>query len=338
MALGALAWLVGLRLPGMALAYEIGERIVCAVKLSYGCRSDPLLAVAYGELANEVRDNAPRIVYERGMTALPVDFRDCRSPACSDGPESGTVTRSLAGRPVAAFTHVIDCRDPEAGDAKGYDCSGERAGRVYIQYWTYYGDSATSRSTPVLGEAGYHRDDWEGFQVRVNPDGSVDARASSHNGYNGADAPAVDWASDASGKVPGATAVRDATESLGLRDQHGWTPTQGTLYVSGGSHAGHATEGSLSRELSGVLAMERQALDGERLRGPLGPAEERHRRQLLAYHVRSSLFGPGARQTPRGSLKLIPLERLADRDSYSFAISPPWRKRVYTDPEYDGTD
>ena len=101
MALGALAWLVGLRLPGMALAYEIGERIVCAVKLSYGCRSDPELAVAYGELASEVRDNAPRIVYERGMTALPVDFRGCRSPSCSDGPETGRVSRSPSPEPCS---------------------------------------------------------------------------------------------------------------------------------------------------------------------------------------------------------------------------------------------
>jgi hypothetical protein len=338
MALGALAWLVGLRLPGMALAYEIGERIVCAVKLSYGCRSDPQLASAYGELASEVRANAPRIVYERGMRALPVDFRDCRSPDCSDGPETGRVTHSLAGRPVAAFTHVNDCRDPARGEAHGSDCSGERAGRVYIQYWTYYGDSATSRSTPILGAKGYHRDDWEGYQVRINPDGSVDARASSHNGYNGADSPAVDWASDASGKVPGATAVRDATESLGLRDERGWTSSQGTLYVSGGSHAGHATEGSLARELAGLLATERLALRAKRLPGPLGRAEERHRQEVLANRLRSSLFGPGARTTPRGSVKLIPIESLADRAAYSFAISPPWRKRVYIDPEYGGTD
>ena len=338
MALGALAWLVGLRLPGMALAYEIGERIVCAVKLSYGCRSDPELAVAYGELTSEVRDNAPRIVYERGMTALPVDFRGCRSPSCSDGPETGRVTRSLSGRPVTAFTHVIDCRDPDRGEARGYDCSGERAGRVYIQYWTYYGDSATSRTTPILGAAGFHHDDWEGYQVRINADGSVDARASSHNGYNGADAPEVDWASDASGKVPGATAVRDATESLGLRDRRGWTPSQGTLYVSGGSHAGHATEGSLGRELTGLLATERVALDGKHLPGPLGPEEERHRQELLANRLRTALFGPGARMTPRGSVRLIPIERLSDRESYSFAISAPWRKRVYTDPEYAGTD
>jgi hypothetical protein len=338
MALGALAWLVGLRLPGMAFSHEIGERIVCAVRLAYGCRSDPELAAAYGELASEVRDDAPRIVYERGMAALPVDFRSCRSPACSDGPESGRVTHSLAGRPVTAFTHLIDCRDPEAGERRGYDCSGERGGRVYIQYWTYYGDSATSRATPLLGAAGYHRDDWESYQVRINPDGAVDARASSHNGYNGADAPAVDWASDASGKVPGATAVRGATESLGLRGKGGWTASRGTLYVSGGSHAGHATEHSLSRELADLLATERLALRGERSPGPLGPEEERHRRELLANRLWSSLFGPGARTTPRGSIELIPIESLTDRDLYSFAISPPWRKRVYIDPEYQGTD
>jgi hypothetical protein len=322
----------------MALAYEIGERIVCAVKLSYGCRSDPQLASTYGELADSVRENAPRIVYERGMTAMPVDFRNCRSPACSDGSETGRVTHSLAGRPATAFTHVVDCRDPVRAEARGYDCSGERSGRVYVQYWTYYGDSATSRATPVLGAAGYHRDDWEGYQVRIDPDGSVDARASSHNGYNGGDAPAVDWASDASKKVPGASQVRDATESLGLRSDRGWTPSEGTLYVSGGSHAGHATEGSLRRELAGLLATERLALEAERLRGPLGPMEERHRQELLANRVGSALFGPGARTTPRGSLRLIPIETLADRDSYSFAISPPWRKRVYIDPEYAGTD
>jgi hypothetical protein len=322
----------------MALAYEIGERIICAVKLSYGCRSDPQLAGAYGALASEVRDNAPRIVYERGMRALPVDFRSCRSSACSDGPETGRVTRSLAGRPVVAFTHVVDCRDPARGEARGYDCTGERAGRVYIQYWTYYGDSATSRGTPILGAAGFHRDDWEGYQVRIDPDGGVDARASSHNGYNGADAPAVDWTSDASGKVPGASAIRDVTERLGLRDARGWTPSEGTLFVSGGSHAGHATEGSLRRELAGLLASTRLAIEDKRVTGPLAGREERHRQQLLADRIGGALFGPGARTTPRGNVKLIPIETLPDRDSYSFAISPPWRKRVYRDPEYQGTD
>jgi hypothetical protein len=138
--------------------------------------------------------------------------------------------------------------------------------------------------------------------------------------------------------VLGATAVRDATESVGLRDRRGWTPSQGTLYVSGGSHAGHATEGSLSRDFAGLLAAGRLALNAKPLRGPLAREVERHRQELVAARLRNTLFGPGARMTPRGSLKLIPIERLADRDSYSFAISPPWRKRVYSDPEYQGTD
>jgi len=302
----------------------------------YDCRSDPQLAGPYGDLAAEVRDNAPRIVYERGMTALPVDFRGCRTPSCSDGPDTGRVAHSLAGRPVTLFTRVIDCRDQTRAAVRGYDCSGERAGRVYVQYWEYYGDSATSRA--LYGDKGFHEDDWEGYQVRINPDGSVDARASSHNGYNGADAPAVDWASDASGKVPGASAIRDATERLGLRDERGWTPSEGTLYVSGGSHAGHATEGSVQRELAGLLANTRQAIEDKPFRGPLAGREERHRQELLANRIGSALFGPGARTTPRGNIKLIPIETLSDRDSYSFAISPPWLKRVYRDPEYGGTD
>ena len=336
LALGALAWLAGLRLPGIVLAHEIGERIVCAVKLSYGCRSDPQLAGPYGELAGKVRENAPRIVYERGMTALPVDFRSCRSPACSDGPETGRVTRSRAGRPVTLFTHLIDCREPAGAASRGYDCSGDRAGRVYIQYWEYYADSATSRA--LLGARGFHADDWEGVQIRINRDGSVDARASSHNGYNGADAPAVDWASDAAGEVPGAAQVRDMTESLGLRDTGGWTRSHGTLYVSGGSHAGHATEASLQRALTAQLANMKLALSTRALRGPLGAEEERHRQELLANRIRGELFGPGARTSPRGSIRLVPIESLADRDSYSFAVTPPWRKRVYWDPEYEGTD
>jgi hypothetical protein len=272
------------------------------------------------------------------MTALPVDFRDCRSPACSDGPGTGRVARSLAGRPAVAFTHLVDCRDPARAALGDHDCSGLRAGRIYIQYWTYYGDSATARGTPIVGAAGYHRDDWESYQVRINPDGTIDARASSHNGYNGSDNAALDWASDAAGKVPGASGIRDASERVGLRDERGWTPSEGTLYVSGGSHAGHATEGSLRRELSDALAGAKLGLDGGRLRGPLVAQRTRHSQALLAGRLNEALFGPGARTTPRGSLGLIPIETLADRDSYSFAISPPWRKRVYLDPDYVGTD
>src|SRR5262249_40555705 len=124
------------------------------------------------------------------------------------------------------------------------------------------------------------------------PDGSVDSRASSHNGYNGSDDPETDWASDGAGKVPGATLVRDAAERLGFRDEGGWTPSEGTYYVSGGSHAGHTSEGSLRRELAGLLATEALALRANRSRGPLGRAEERHMQELLASRLSSLLFGP----------------------------------------------
>ena len=52
------------------------------------------------------------------------------------------------------------------------------------RYFTYYADSATLRGVPVAGEKGYHRDDWEGVEIRIRPDGEADERASSHNGYN----------------------------------------------------------------------------------------------------------------------------------------------------------
>ncbi len=80
------------------------------------------------------------------------------------------------------------------------------------------------------------------------------------------------------------------------------------------------------------------ALGARRLHGPLASAQERHRQELLANRLGSALFGPGARTTPRGSIRLVPIETLADRDSYPFAVTPPWRKRVYYDPEYTGTD
>ena len=46
------------------------------------------------------------------------------------------------------------------------------------------------------------------------------------------------------------------------------------------------------------------------------------------------------RVTPGRRVHLVPLEPIAaaEGDSYRFAISPPWRKRVWRDPEASGTD
>ena len=136
-------------------AKAVAERIVCAVRLSEDCAAEPELRAAHGaELAAMLRAHAPTLLYEDGMTALPVDYRHCREDGCAAGGEEGAVSRSDGGRPVVAFTHVIDCRAAAAADteAAGTDCSGPRARHVYLQYWFYYPGSATGEgSTPAEG-------------------------------------------------------------------------------------------------------------------------------------------------------------------------------------------
>jgi len=229
----------------------------------------------------------PSLLYERGSRAVPVDFRRCRSTACGDAAEQGYVRRTNAGLPVSAFVHVVDCRPETVAqtEAEGADCSGPRAGNLYIQYWTYYADSATLRGIPIAGDEGFHNDDWEGVQIRIRPDGSVDERASSHNGYNHGRG-VVNWGSDA-----GIGPLKEAAEAVGLRPGNGWGPETHILLVSGGSHAGNA---------AGIPHIERL--------------------------------------TPRNRVHLIPLEPVAAASQAHFAITPPWRKRAWRDPETEGTD
>ncbi len=138
-AFGALA---GIALPGAGLAQAIGAKLVCAVGLSGDCDgAGSELALAYGpELAGLVTDHVPDLLYERGMRELPVDYRRCREDPCSIARKaSGSSSRTVDGGPATAFTRVIDCRAEsiEAPEAAGVDCSGERAGKVFIQYWLY---------------------------------------------------------------------------------------------------------------------------------------------------------------------------------------------------------
>jgi hypothetical protein len=256
----------------------------------------------------------PTLLLEQGSRALPVDFRRCRAVVCGDGTPRGLVHKTDRGEHVTAFVHVVDCReagvDGGAGDGVGAgapdpaaagaaiapglsdgpapDCSGSRAGHLYIQYWTYYADSATLRGVPIAGDEGYHADDWEGVQIRIGPDGEVDERASSHDGYNYAQSIAN------AGSDAGVDLVREAAEAIGVRPRDGWGPETGVLLVSGGSHAGNA--------------------DGNR--------------------ANTDRVVPGRR------VHLVPLEPIAAAEggNYRFAINPPWRKRVWRDPEATGTD
>jgi Protein of unknown function (DUF559) len=301
----------GARVPGSELARVIGSKLLCAAALAENCGDEPALIAAYGsEVGRLVRAHMPSIAFERGAKALPVDFRQCRSSACGDGSARGLVERTDRGLPITAFVHVVDCRDagaasagatgpverlPEATDeaedptaveSSDPECSGERAGNLYLQYWLYYADSATLRGVPIAGPAGYHRDDWESVQVRVGRDGDVDERASSHHGYNHSRGLA-NAASDA-----GIDSLNGVVEAVGARPRNGWGPSHGLLRVSGGSHAGNA---------SGYLDFDR-----------IAPAHRIH---------------------------LVPLEPVAAvAAGYRFAVSPPWRKRAWRDPEADGTE
>jgi hypothetical protein len=141
-------------------------------------RDEERLVAAYGERdATAVRALAPSLVYERGERELPVDWRECRRVSCSVAPDDpGLDTHIAAGSRASAFTHII-----------------RRDGRLYIQYWLYYPDSNTTLAgsdrlwARVLGGIarypGFHRDDWEGAFVRVDPDGSIWLRASSHGHF-----------------------------------------------------------------------------------------------------------------------------------------------------------
>ncbi|MGV1049573.1 MAG: hypothetical protein ACOYD4_13750 [Solirubrobacterales bacterium] len=279
---------VGVRVPGADLARSIASRVLCAASLADGCGDEPVLIAAYGtEVGKLAREHMPTIVFERGSRAVPVDFRRCRETSCGDGAGEGLVHRTDARLPVSAFVHVVDCRAGEAeeSEAAGADCSGSRAGNLYLEYFTYYADSATLRELPVVGEEGFHLDDWEGVEIRIGPDGEADERASSHDGYN-YELGAANWGSDA-----GIGFFKDVAEAVGARNANGWGPETGLLLVSGGSHAGNA---------AGDHDLDR--------------------------------FIPGRR------VHLIPLEPIAAGDTPTFAITPPWRKHLWLDPEAEGTD
>lgn len=146
-----LLWLVSLllvgvlavaaaRLPATDLARAIASTLLCAVRVSDACSARSELVAAYGpELAAVIAAEAPQIVYEEGMTALPVDFRTCRASGCGNGPDSGAVWATNTGEATTAFVHVVDCRGKVRPDpaARRYDCTGERSGKLYIQYWLY---------------------------------------------------------------------------------------------------------------------------------------------------------------------------------------------------------
>jgi hypothetical protein len=314
-ALGALA--LG-PLPTAGLVRALATRLLCATDLSGSCSPSGALVSAYGaELAARVSQRAPELAYEEGMSDLPVDFRSCRATWCERAADAGPIRGSETGEPAAAFVHVVDCRTAEAREAgarHGYECSGQRAGNLYIQYWLYYADSATTPWSELPGGPSSHQDDWEGYQVRIGG-GAVEARATSHHGYAYRGGP-LNWPSDA-GVVSGPA----------------WGDATGRLYVSEGSHAGHVYEPPR-------LALVRGVRTAGRAGAALAAAMAGRRRPPSSGGVRVSFTARRrpVRWTPADGLRLIPIERLTGRARRTrFSITPPWRKPVYRDPEDEGT-
>ena len=73
------------------------------------------------------------------------------------------------------------------------------------------------------------------MQFRISPDGGVDERASSHNGYN------YDAGRRQLGLGRRLGPLKDVAETVGARPAERLGPgDRGLLLVSGGSHAGNA--------------------------------------------------------------------------------------------------
>jgi hypothetical protein len=212
---GALA--LGPHVDGRSLGGFMAHRFACAVEGGRCHDGDPALARAYGpDDAALVRANAPNMAYEPGERQLPVDFRRCRARRCADATldRDADVHRTRSGERATVFTRLV-----------------RRDGRTYVEYWFYYPDSNTtwkgvdrlwerSRFLPLIRRLvsgdphwpGFHLDDWEGYEVRIDPDGSVWSRATSHGAYQGC-------------------------KYRFCRNQ--WVGSTGWTRVSTGSHAGH---------------------------------------------------------------------------------------------------
>jgi hypothetical protein len=279
----------------------LARHLACAI--SSRCdRDEQRLGDAYGERdAATVRALAPNLVYEGGERQLPVDWRDCRKPGCAAAPDDPSLDahRGRGGERATAFTRLI-----------------RLGGRLYVQYWLYYPDSNTTlagsdaiwqqswwlpRIRELLGGTpdypGFHRDDWEGVFVRIDPDGSTWVRASSHGHVQG-----CKW-----------RACQDR-----------WARSTGWVRVSRGSHSGHLPFRRRQRWEDPAQTGWRRYVPraGPPRRIPLLPGRDLHERTTT---------GEGIRLVP---LETLDPDGYAPLDP---DVTPPWRKPAYRDPESHGS-
>lgn len=261
LALGAVVAVVPV-IDGRSFGGFLTHRVFCAVRGTCAEGGDRELARTYGERdAALLREYAPNLVYESGERQIPVDYRRCRTVSCAVAPDDRDldVHTTDSGLPATGFTRIV-----------------RRGGRTYLQYWLYYPDSNSTvgeidklwKAAPFGDWPGWHADDWEGYQVRIDPGGSRRVRSSSHGHYQ--------WCKEA--------------ECRNVWGRHtGWTR------VSRGSHAGHQ---ALKREVSG------QPPPSGRIPVARARLRVRYRRQLPGVDLRErTTTGEGIRLVPLESIE-----------------------------------
>lgn len=295
---------VGVRVPGATLARAVASRILCAASMADRCGDEPTLIAAYGtEVGKLARRHMPTILFERGSRAMPVDFRRCRSSECGDGSARGLVHESDAGLPVTAFVHVIDCRD---FDPRGLGTEADA---------TTEADDAATAGVPNCSGSGagnLYLQYWLYYADSATLRGVPIA---AENGYHHDDWEGVQIRIGADGRI-------DERAS----SHHGYN------YVQSAANAGSDTGiGPLSGAAEAVGLRPRNGWGAEtRLLLVSGGS---HAGNVNGF-LRVDRIVPGRR------VHLIPLEPIAadEGDAYAFAVSPPWRKRVWLGPEASGTD
>ena len=304
---------VGLRVPGGALARAIGAKVLCAAALAGSCDDEPALIAAYGtEVGGLVRDHMPSLAFEQGARALPVDFRRCRRSVCGDGSDRGLVDRTDAGLPVTAFVRVVDCREPnrnagEAVDAVAPDRVAEAA------------DAGAPTGSAGVG----------------SPDCSGPRASHLYIQYW------LYYADSATLRgVPVAGAAgyhRDDWESVQVR-----IGSDGSVHERASSHHGYNHGRDVANVGSdagiGPLRTLAEAV-GARPRNGWGPRRGLLRVSGGSHAGNASGFLNLDRIVLGDRVRLVPLEPIAAAGGrYRFAVSPPWAKQAWGDPEAPGTD
>jgi hypothetical protein len=176
-------------------------------------------------------------------------------------------------------------------------------GDLFIQYWMYFPDSTWNRTAHRVSQRG-------GQLFALTPAGMLTRRVAGHH--------------------------RDDWENYQVR-----IAADGSVHARAGAHHGYAGRNEpfwRNVDQAPDVRVPRVGVVNPPRRGHWVPATG-WTRVSAGSHAGHVPDGPRRdRWTEPDAVELVPLERLSSRDrSARFAIPPPWRKPVYTDPEWSSS-